>query len=166
MRVPTRRSEKNNKFEFDPHITQEKYQKLKNKLNYLKQEHKKAKQEMALHACDGDFSENEPYKAAKRKLRSLNTQTKKTEDALKYAVIIKGEKSEKVQIGNKVKLKNLDTQEIKEYKVLGSQESNPDKGIISHNSPLGTKLLGKKLKEVIELKTPNRVKRYEIIEIN
>lgn len=165
MRVPKRKKEVNPNFEFDPHITSEKYQQLQKKLKQLHNNHKKVKEEMAQHATDGDFCENEPYKASKKRLKSINKQIEKIEHSLKNAVIIDKPENEKIGVGSKVSLKSLDTGKTRKYKILGSQEADPDKGIISQSSPLGSRLLGKQVKDTIELQTPNNVKKYEIVEI-
>lgn len=157
MRVPRRKSEQSKaKLQFDPYLSQGKYQQLKNNLQDLKQKQPSLVAEVKKLASDGDFSENAGYQLAKSQLRSLNNRVLFLEKQLKYAIIIdsnktkdKDDKQKKVQIGSQVILEKQG--KIKTYTILGSSESNPAEGIISHLSPLGSKLIGKKINDVVEL---------------
>ncbi|MHB8903905.1 MAG: GreA/GreB family elongation factor [Patescibacteria group bacterium] len=60
----------------------------------------------------------------------------------------------------------LETKKNKTYQILGSAETNPVSGVISHNSPLGAALLGKQVREVINLEVNNKTINYKIININ
>lgn len=143
MRVPKRRSEAKAYIKIDPHITREKYEELKSKLEHLKKVTRlRLMQEVATLAEGGDFSENAGYQIAKGRLRGVNQTILELEERLKKAVIIeKGSASLIVVVGSEVTLEvNGDT---RKYTILGSSETDPIRGIISHNSPLGSALLGK-----------------------
>ncbi len=165
MQVPTRRADKLPRTKPDPHITAEKFLELKNKVErMIKISRPKYSEEVKRLALMGDFSENAGYQLAKSRLRSLNYRILDIEDLLKRAEIIEPNKnSDRVQLGNSVIVEI--NGKTKEYKILGSNETNPSTGIISHNSPLGVALIGKKLGDIAEVQLADRTVEYKIIEI-
>ena len=68
-----------------------------------------------------------------------------------------------IQIGHEVIID--DGGKKKTYLILGSSETNPRKGIISHNSPLGAELIGKRVGEKIKVKLKDKEVEYKIIQI-
>ena len=80
-------------------------------------------------------------------------------------VIGEGEK-DKVNLGNTIKLKNLENSKEVKYTLVGAVEANPLEGKISNESPIGQQLINKKLGEVVEITTPKGSIKYEITEIN
>ena len=54
----------------------------------------------------------------------------------------------------------------KEFLILGSAETNPDKNIISHNSPIGKALIGHRIGDIVKLQLEERIIEYKIIAIN
>ena len=92
-------------------------------------------------------------------------QVEKLENQLNMAQIIKiNKKSGTIQLGNKVTLK-INDKEVT-YQVLGSSEADPSKNIISHNSPIGANLIGKKVGDVITIKIKRGEVRYEVVSIS
>ncbi len=162
MQVPTRRSDLRPRAKSDPNITQEKFEKLKVQLNkYLKEVRPELAREVKRLAEDGDFSENFPYQVAKGKLRGLNNKILKIEDLLKRAEIIEVSKNTRVvQLGHSVTIETKGKK--KTYQILGSGETDPEKGVISHNSPLGMALLGEKVGNMVRIKE----REYKIIKIS
>ena len=65
-----------------------------------------------------------------------------------------------------MKLEDLDNSEPKVYQLLGPDETDISKGVISVTSPLGRALIGKEVDDVVEVKTPNGLREYEIMEIS
>lgn len=164
MRVPTRRSEKYPRPKPDPHLTEGKFNELKNKLEKLKKSRPYAIEEVKRLALMGDFSENFAYQMAKGRLRSINQRILEIEDHLNRAIIIKPVKNlETVQLGTKVTIEVFGRQET--YLILGSSETNPSEGIISHNSPVGSALIGHKVGNVVKIKLVNKEIEYKIIKI-
>ena len=82
------------------------------------------------------------------------------------AEIIGGGSKHKVSLGNEVSLKNLANNKIVKYSLVGPVEANPLEGKISNESPIGEKLMGKKLDEEVEISTPKNSITYKIVEIN
>ncbi len=166
MRVPTRRYDKKPRAKLDPHITIKKFKELKSKLKTLKENiHPKAVEEVKRLALDGDFSENFAYQIAKGKLRGINNSILKIENILKNAEIIDPDKNKDiVQLGNSVTIEKKGKE--KTYQILGSAETNPESGIISHTSPLGSALLNKHVGDIIKVKLAKKFVGYKIIKIS
>jgi len=167
MQTPYRKYDKIPRQKSDPHITEDKFKELKNKLDRLKNiQRPREAEEVKRLAAMGDFSENAGYQLAKSRLRGINQRILDTEDLLSRAEIIKPIiNNGKVQLGNFVSIENLKTKKIKIYQLLGSAETNPLTGIISHNSPLGAALLNKEVGKVISLEINNKKISYRIVEI-
>ena len=165
MRVPTRKPGKYTHLKPDLHLTQGKFQALKEKLEKLKKIIRpQAAVEMRRLAEMGDLSENAAYQIAKGRLRGINDKISKLEFILSGASIIKPNKNlSTIQLGNKVTLEIGGKQ--KTYLILGSSETNPEKGIISHHSPLGSALIGHHQGDKIKIKTKNQDVEYMIIKI-
>ena len=165
MQVPTRRADKLPRTKPDPHITAEKFLELQNKVErMIKVSRPRYSEEVKRLALMGDFSENAGYQLAKSRLRSLNYRILDIEDLLKRAEIIEPQKnSDRIQLGNTVTVEI--NGKTREYKILGSNETNPSTGIISHNSPLGLALIGKKIGDTALVQLADRVMEYKIIGI-
>lgn len=147
MRVPIRKPGTYTHRQADPHVTPAKLQEFKTKLARLKQVNQlRAIQEVKRLAELGDFSENAAYQIAKGRLRGINERISELESAIGKAILIpSGTQGNRVQLGHLVTVE-LDGQE-KMYRILGSSETDPTRGIVSHTSPLGRALLGKKVGE-------------------
>lgn len=164
MQVPIRKPGKYTNIKIDPKMTEIKYQELTEKLYKMKKKYRPPMiKEVKRLALMGDFSENVAYSIAKGKLRGLNQRIFELEDLLKRAEIIKIRKSGKVEVGSRVSF--LDGDKEKCYQILGSSESSPEKGIISHVSPLGKILLGAVPGEERIFKAANREKKIKILRI-
>jgi transcription elongation factor GreA len=164
MRVPTRRYDKVYE-RADPHISRAKFDELKNKLEKLKNITRfRAMSEVSRLAEMGDFSENAAYQIAKGKLRGINAKIIELEDYFKTVKIIEPNADKSVvELGSVVRIK-IDGRE-KTYEILGSVETDPLSGIISHNSPLGSALLGKKVGAIFKLPLAKKKAEIEILEI-
>ncbi|HOZ56453.1 MAG: Transcription elongation factor GreA [Parcubacteria group bacterium ADurb.Bin316] len=165
MRVPIRKSGKFTNLKQDPYITREKCEELKARLERLKKvSQPRTIAEVKRLAADGDFSENAAYQIAKGKLRGINQRILEIEDLLKRAIIIELQKNNgTVQLGSIVTVEANGKQKI--YQILGSAETDPDKGIISRNSPIGRNLIGKRVGDVVIIHL-NKEFRYKIIKIS
>jgi transcription elongation GreA/GreB family factor len=166
MQVPTRRAEKNPAAKIDFHLTPEKFEDLKIKLDKFKNvKRPRESAEVQRLALMGDFSENAGYQLAKSRLRGLNQRILEIENLLKNAEIIKPTpQSGRVELGNKVTVKINDR--IKTYQILGSAETDPSSGIISHNSPLGLALINRRLGEIFSFKLGENTLNCEVLKID
>jgi len=165
MRVPRRRGEEKQFIRQDPAMTEQKYLELKTKLDFMKRvKRPQEAEEVKRLALMGDFSENAGYQLAKGRLRGLNQRILDLENLLNRVEIINtnGNKQQ-VDLGARVTLKS--NSGIKKFQILGSVETNPTDGIISHTSPLGSALIGKKPGDKIKIKLKDREFEYEILKI-
>lgn len=166
MRLPNRKPGKYSEgHDFDPKMTEEKYRKLDKELEKLL---KKVRPELAKEvnrlSLTGDFSENHAYQMAKGKLRGVNSRILELENILKQAEIIKPNKNNNfVQVGSVATVEVGGKQKV--YQILGSAEVDPTGGAISHSSPLGSVLLGKRVGDLAVLKLKDREVEYKIIKI-
>jgi transcription elongation factor GreA len=149
----------------DPFLSAEKLEIIKNKLEKLLKTRYPLAAEVSRLAELGDFSENVEYQLAKGKLRGVNSMILKLENQIKNAVIINPKNNIGiVQLGNKATVR-LGSGETKTYQILGSAETDPKKGIISQNSPLGILLLGKKVGDVFGVNLKDKIVEYKIVKI-
>ncbi|NLB32685.1 MAG: transcription elongation factor GreA, partial [Tissierellia bacterium] len=87
---------------------------------------------------------------------------------LKSVRIVKHDVKNKdtIQIGSKVKVKDLEFDEILDYNIVGQTEADPISDKISNISPLGKELMGKKKGATVSVASPGGVVKYEILEVN
>jgi transcription elongation factor GreA len=165
MQVPTRRADRRPRVKVDSHLTVRKFDELKNNLERLvKVVRPRLAEEVKRLSTTGDYSENAGYQAAKGKLRGLNARILEIEDLIRRAVIIEPKThSDIVDIGHLVTVEVGGRQ--KQFRILGSTESDPAVGVISHVSPLGAALINRRLGEVVRIKLGSGDKEYKIIKI-
>ncbi len=151
------------------YVTEEGYNKLKADLEHLTTVERPAISEQIAEARDkGDLSENAEYDAAKEAQGLLEMKIKKLEDVIANSRILDESKldTSKVQILNKVKIKNQKTNSIMEYTIVSASEADLKKGKISVDTPIAKGLLGKKVGEVVEVQVPSGIIPFEIIQIS
>lgn len=115
----------------------------------------------------GDLSENSEYDEAKDEQAKLEAKIADLEQMLKNVKVIDESalNSEMIHIGSKVEVKDMEFDEICEYKIVGSSESDPLKGLISDESPVGKTLIGHKAGETVDVETPNGIVKYQVLKI-
>lgn len=113
----------------------------------------------------GDLAENAEYQSARADQEKNEARISELEHILQNLEIIKSPKgaSSKVQLGSTVKLKN--NGKTKEFQIVGTVEADPLEGKISDESPIGMSLMGKKVGEEVEIRTPAETAVYQIAEI-
>ena len=149
-------------------VTKEGYEAFKKELENLKRierpENIKAIEEARAH---GDLSENAEYHAAKERQSFLDGKITELKSVIGKSEVIEVETgpADRVVFGRTVLLCNLDTDEEIQYQLLGPYESEPEKGCISVQSPLGRMLIGKEVGDEIQVKAPGGMQEFEILEI-
>ena len=115
----------------------------------------------------GDLSENAEYDAAKDEQRDIEARIEELEKILKNAeVVVEDEVDlEKINIGCRVKILDMEYNEEMEYKIVGSTEANSLKGKISNESPVGKALIGAKVGDIVEVETQAGTITYKVLEI-
>ncbi len=111
----------------------------------------------------GDLTENAEYDSAREEQGLVETRIAEIEDILMNAEEIKAKKSDKVQLGSTVEIKNGKTTT---YHIVGPVEADPLNGKISNESPLGMALLGKTVGEKASITTPKGDTTYTIVAIS
>jgi len=164
MQTPYRKPGKYSNLKADPLLTKDKIKALENKLSKLKKRHPELASEVSRLAEMGDFSENAEYQHAKWQLRRLNSSIKTTEYRLNHAILIKTPKQKlTIDLLHKVTVQISGKEKI--LQILGPSETNPQKGIISNQSPIGAALLGHKIGDKVNITLANKEVEYEILKI-
>lgn len=165
MQIPKRKSERQSQQDSDPYITRQKADELQNELDrIMKFIRPKLIKEVEEHAKLGDFSENAAYQIAKGKLRGINHRLLVLHELINNAVIIdKNGPKDRVKIGSTVIIESAGSK--KTFQILGSQETDPKKGIISHLSPIGAALISKKINDEVEMDINGQKIKYKILKI-
>ncbi|MFO7611821.1 MAG: transcription elongation factor GreA [Clostridia bacterium] len=150
-------------------LTYEGLKELEKELDYLKGKKRKEIAEKIKKAISfGDISENSEYDEAKNEQAAIESKIAKLETSLRNAEVIDDEtiKTDRVSIGCKVKIVDLDYNEEEIYQIVGSMEADPSKQRISDESPVGNALLGKKVGEKVEVAAPLGFMKFKILEIS
>ena len=115
----------------------------------------------------GDLSENAEYDAAKDEQRDIEARIEELEKLLKNAEVVVEDEIDldKINVGCKVKVKDLEYDEDMEFYIVGSTEANSLQNKISNESPVGQALIGKKVGDVVDVETQVGVIQYEVLEI-
>ena len=148
-------------------LTQEGYDNLVEKLNYLKSVKRieiadRLKAAIAL----GDLSENSEYVDAKTEQAFLEGEIQDLETKIHNSEIIQeNADGNVVSIGSKVVIRDLEFNEDETYKIVGSDEADPDSNRISNESPIGKAIIGQTAGTVVQVHAPAGVLQYQIMEI-
>ena len=151
------------------YITLEGKKEKEERLEYLKTEKRQDVIEKLKTARDfGDLSENAEYDAARDEQAKLEAEIEMLEETLRIAKIVdtKKVKTGSVSVGNKVKLYDEEFDEELEYTIVGSLECDPNKGLISNESPIGKAIMGKKVGEKVEIETPSGIIVMKVLSIS
>lgn len=145
-------------------ISQKGFNRLMNELDQLKKERPIIAKAIQEAREEGDLSENAGYDAARERQGMAEARISYIESRLPIFNVIDFSqlKSEKVIYGAKVKLYDIDTEEEKEYIILGPDETDLVKGGISVDSPVARALLGKEVGDEVVVDVPRGKINYEI----
>ena len=149
-------------------LTQEGYNKLEERLNELKTTIRTEIAERIKTARGfGDLSENSEYDEAKSAQRANEEEIAELELKIKNEKIIDEKEidTKTVQIGNLVKLLDIEFDEEVEYTIVGSTEVNLAENKVSNVSPIGKALLGRKKGETVDVEAPAGTIQYKILAI-
>lgn len=118
----------------------------------------------------GDLSENSEYDEAKNEQAIVESRIAKLEATLKNAIIVEDDDvaetgDEKIWLGNKVTVLDVEMDEELTYDIVSSIEADPMNGKISDDSPLGKAILGGKVGEIIEVEAPIGTLQYKILNV-
>jgi len=150
------------------YVTEEGLLKLKSELEHLTSERPSIALQLAEARDKGDLSENAEYDAAKEAQARLEHRIAKLEEVIASSRIIDESRidTKKVQLLNRVKIKNVKTKAIMEYLIVSESEANIKEGKISVDTPIARGLIGKKPGDVVEINVPSGKMEFEIMEIS
>ena len=149
-------------------LTEEGYKKMEAELEKLKTETRAEIAERIKVALGfGDLSENSEYDEAKTAQAANEDKIAELEAKLRFAKIIDDSEidTKKVQIGNTVKVLDMEFDEEVEYTIVGTTEADITQNKISNESPIGSALLGAKKNQVVEVQVPAGICKYKILSI-
>ena len=149
-------------------LSAERFQALKDELNYLKTVREREVADQIKEARSfGDLSENSEYDEAKNEQGKLYSRIAEVEDILANCVVIEEQEHDPntVRLGSRIKVRDLEFDEDSEYEVVGSQEADPMNGRISEDSPFGRALLGKAVGDDVIVEAPAGIIRYKVLEL-
>ena len=150
------------------YVTEEGMLKLKNDLENLMNVERPSISKLIAEARDkGDLSENAEYDAAKEAQGMLEIKISKLQDVIANSRIIDESKidTSKVQILNKVKIKNKQSNATMEYTIVSESEASLKEGKISVDTPIAKGLLGKEVGDIVNINVPSGEIPFEIISI-
>ena len=150
-------------------LTQEGYENLEKELEYLRTEKRAEIADRIKVALGfGDLSENSEYDEAKGAQAENENKIIELENKLRHAKIIDESEidTKTVQVGNTVKLFDMEFEEEVSYTIVGSTEVDLAQSKISNESPLGKALLGAKKNQIVDVQAPAGVTKYKILSIS
>lgn len=149
------------------YMTQEGLEKLKKELAEAIAQRPVISAQIAEARDKGDLSENAEYEAAREAQGLLELQIAKLQDLVANARVIDESQigTDKVQMLNKVKVKNLNNNQIMEFTLVGESEADFTKGKLAAATPIGKALMGHEKGDLVEAKVPSGVIKFEILDI-
>ena len=151
------------------YMTKEGYKKKMDEIAYLESVKRPEISRAIAEARDkGDLSENAEYDAAKEAQGMLEMKISQLKDLVANARIIDDSKlnTDEIQILNRVKIKNVANGMTMEYTIVADSEANLKEKKIASSTPIAQGLLGHKLGEVVEIRVPSGLMKFEIVEIS
>ena len=149
-------------------LTQEGYDNLEKELEYLRTEKRAEVAERIKVALGfGDLSENSEYDEAKTAQAENEAKIADLENKIRYAKIIDESEidTKTVQVGNIVKVFDMEFEEEETYTIVGSTEVDLSQNKISNESPIGMALIGAKKNDIVEVNAPAGVIKYKVLSI-
>lgn len=145
------------------------YSALRGELQKLKAQRPEIAAAIEVARALGDLSENADYTAWKEKSGLVEAKIRDIESKLAHAQIIdlrSRPEPEKVTFGVRVTIEDLDSGEKKVLSIVGSDESDITRGMISIDSPLAKSLIGKASGDTAQCQSPSGMREYEVVEIS
>ncbi len=143
--------------------------KLRSALEFLEHvERPRVTKEIADARDKGDLSENAEYHAAKEEQSHLEYKIAQMKNTLSKARLIDESQldTSKVLALSIVKIRNIDNKKEFEYTLVADAVADLSQGKLAVNSPIGKGLLGKKIGDIAEIKVPNGIMKFEIVNIS
>lgn len=149
-------------------LTQEGYENLEKELeNLVTVKRAEIAERIKIALGFGDLSENSEYDEAKNAQAANEAKIAELENKIRYAKIIDESEidTKTVQVGNTVKVLDMEFDEEESYTIVGSTEVDLSQNKISNESPIGMALMGAKKGQVVEVHAPAGIMKYKVISI-
>ena len=147
------------------YLSEKRLGELKEELNEIKTVRRLEVAERLKRAKEyGDLSENAEYQEAREQQDAVESRIDELDEIINNAIIIKKKGSEFADLGCEIEVEV--NSKIKKFSLVGSNEADPEAGLISNESPLGKEIVGKKVGDTISVKAPAGEITYKIIRIN
>ena len=152
-------------------LTQEGFDKLQEEYDNLTTVRRKEYAEHLKEARSyGDLSENAEYDAAKDEQAAVEMRIAELEEILRGAKVVdeKKRKKNRIDVGTEITVEytNLHGKKVKkDFKIVGSAESDPIEGKLSNESPVGFALMGAKEGQTVDVQLPERIVKYKVLKI-
>ena len=150
-------------------VTEEGLKKMEEEFEYLRTVRRKEVIDIiGIARAFGDLSENSEYDEAKNEQAKVEARIMELEEQLKIVRVVDESeiKTDVANIGNKVRVLNVNLNKEIEYSLVGSTEADPFKNKISDESPIGRVLIGAKKNDTVEYETPKGIFKLQILEIS
>ncbi|KKW14554.1 MAG: Transcription elongation factor GreA [Parcubacteria group bacterium GW2011_GWA2_50_10b] len=148
------------------YLTKEKFKELEKELGYLKTVKRKEIADALEYAKSlGDLSENQEYQEARDSQAVLEDRINRLEQILKSASIVSTQSTSVVSVGSFITVEKEVDKSRKSYSIVGSEEADAAKGLISTRSPFGHGAMGKSKGDSFSFETPSGTMSYKIIDI-
>lgn len=150
-------------------MTAEGYDALKAEYKHLTEvERHKIAAEIGVAREHGDLKENAEYHAAKDRQGQIEARIRQLESILADAEVIDTSQlsGSTVKFGARVTLEDINSGTVKDYRLVGEEEADIDKGTISITSPIARALINREVGDEVKVQAPGGVRTYEIVEIN
>jgi transcription elongation factor GreA len=148
------------------YLTQDKFDELRDELNFLIHEKRREVAEHLEYAKSmGDLSENAEYQEARDGQAKVEARISQLEELLKHAEILQHRKRDVIEAGSRVSLQKTGEKDKKEFILVGSEEADMLAGKLSYESPLGASMMGKKKGDSFTVDTPKGSMEYKIISV-
>jgi transcription elongation factor GreA len=150
-------------------MTKKSYEFLKEEIHRLKGiERPKASKAIEIARAHGDLSENAEYDAAKEAQGMLEARIRDIESKLATAQVVDISKlsGEKVMFGATVEIEDIDSGESRKLVIVGEDEADVSRGMISFQSPIARAMIGREVGDIAKVRLPAGEKEYEILSID
>lgn len=147
-------------------VTKEGLEKMKERLDYLRSTKRaEVAQRLKEAIAMGDLSENSEYDEAKNAQAFLEGEISDLEQKIRTAKVIENKFKNRIDVGSTVVIEDTEDGSRMTVKIVGSTESDPFKGLISNESPVGRALVGAKVGQIVEVEAPVGLLKYKIVSI-
>lgn len=149
-------------------LTREGLEQLQNELDSQRARRTEIAQRLKEAIALGDLSENSEYDDAKNEQAFNEGRIQELEKMIRNAKVIEEDiqQGDTVRMGSLVKVKDIEFDEVDEYRLVGTVEADPMNNRISNESPVGRVLLGRKVGDIVDVEAPVGIVKLEILEIN